>query len=157
MRFFYCCSGFFGPDAIRPFDSEHVENDLKAKKFKTKDLELAIRQALNPSLLTEIEEEEEEEEEEEITTKKGKKKVTIDKKKPITTPNGKLPTTTTTTTKKSVKISEATTTTTAAKRRSRKLAISDEDEKMVDEIAVGDNTDRKRRVSRNLFGQRESF
>ncbi|CEG64235.1 hypothetical protein RMATCC62417_01247 [Rhizopus microsporus] len=45
--------GFFGPDAIRPFHHEAVENDLKAKKFKTKDLELAVRQALNPSLLKE--------------------------------------------------------------------------------------------------------
>ncbi|KAI8379588.1 uncharacterized protein BYT42DRAFT_569307 [Radiomyces spectabilis] len=57
--------GFFGPDCIRPFDRATVERDLKAKKFKTKDLEIAVRQALDPSLLEELEEEEEEEEEEE--------------------------------------------------------------------------------------------
>jgi hypothetical protein len=42
-----------------------VERDLKAKKFKTKDLELAIRQALDPSLLEVDEEEEEDEEDDE--------------------------------------------------------------------------------------------
>ncbi|KAI8883392.1 Tudor/PWWP/MBT [Backusella circina FSU 941] len=55
--------GFFGPDCIRPFDRTAVERDLKAKKFKTKDLEHAIHQALDPSLLKAEEEEEEEEEE----------------------------------------------------------------------------------------------
>ncbi|ORZ23380.1 hypothetical protein BCR42DRAFT_343981 [Absidia repens] len=43
--------GFFGPDSIRPFDKANVEKDLKAKKFKTKDLELAVREALNPALM----------------------------------------------------------------------------------------------------------
>ncbi|KAJ2962940.1 hypothetical protein NQZ79_g2023 [Umbelopsis isabellina] len=57
--------GFFGADSIRPFDADAVERDLKAKKFKTKDLELAVRQALDPSLLDDEEEEEEEEEDEE--------------------------------------------------------------------------------------------
>lgn len=42
-----------------------MERDLKAKKFKTKDLELAIRQALDPSLLEVDEEEEEDEEDDE--------------------------------------------------------------------------------------------
>ncbi|KAG1035548.1 hypothetical protein G6F43_013208 [Rhizopus delemar] len=42
--------GFFGPECIRPFDKETVKNELKAKKYKSKDLELAIRQALDPSL-----------------------------------------------------------------------------------------------------------
>jgi hypothetical protein len=41
-----CISGFFGPDAIRPFDSVNVENDLAANKFKTKDLIFAVEQAL---------------------------------------------------------------------------------------------------------------
>ncbi|KAI8139349.1 hypothetical protein BJV82DRAFT_521818 [Fennellomyces sp. T-0311] len=53
--------GFFGPDAIRPFNSENVERDLKAKKFKTKDLENAVRQALDPSLLEKEEQEDEDE------------------------------------------------------------------------------------------------
>jgi hypothetical protein len=44
-------SGFFGPDCVRPFDRATVERDLKAKKFKTKDLEIAIHQALDPSIL----------------------------------------------------------------------------------------------------------
>lgn len=69
--------GFFGPDCVRPFDRATVERDLKAKKFKTKDLEIAIHQALDPSILkaeeeaeaaaaaAEEEEEEEEDEEEE--------------------------------------------------------------------------------------------
>ncbi|GAN08751.1 P-loop containing nucleoside triphosphate hydrolase protein [Mucor ambiguus] len=43
--------GFFGPDCIRPFDREAVERDLKDKKFKTKDLENAVHQALDPSIL----------------------------------------------------------------------------------------------------------
>jgi hypothetical protein len=57
-------SGFFGSDSIRPFDVDAVERDLKAKKFKTKDLELAVRQALDPSLLDEEEDDEDEEEDE---------------------------------------------------------------------------------------------
>lgn len=74
-------SGFFGPDAIRPFDPKDVENDLKEKKFKTKDLELAVRQALNPSLLTDLEEEDT------STKKKGKKKAETKKKDtPAATP-----------------------------------------------------------------------
>lgn len=42
-------SGFFGPDSIRPFDRDTVERDLKANKFKTKDLTTAIQQALDPT------------------------------------------------------------------------------------------------------------
>jgi hypothetical protein len=42
-------SGFFGSDSIRPFDHDAVERDLKANKFKTKDLTIAIQQALNPT------------------------------------------------------------------------------------------------------------
>lgn len=64
--------GFFGPDCIRPFDREVVERDLKDKKFKTKDLENAVHQALDPSILRAQEEaeaaaaaEEDEEDEEE--------------------------------------------------------------------------------------------
>ncbi|KAL7317215.1 hypothetical protein PS15m_003600 [Mucor circinelloides] len=64
--------GFFGPDCIRPFDREAVERDLRDKKFKTKDLENAVHQALDPSILRAQEEaeaaaaaaEEEEDEEE---------------------------------------------------------------------------------------------
>ncbi|KAI9289347.1 hypothetical protein BC943DRAFT_314136 [Umbelopsis sp. AD052] len=57
--------GFFGADSIRPFNADAVERDLKAKKFKTKDLELAVRQALDPSLLEVDEEDEEEEDDDE--------------------------------------------------------------------------------------------
>lgn len=121
-------SGFFGPDAIRPFDAKDVEIDLKAKKFKTKDLELAVRQALNPSLLTDLEQEEEE-----ISTKKVK-----GKKKAEPKPNG--------TTKKKD------TTTIATKRRSRNLQVNQEkEEEMVDETAVSENV--KKRVSCILFGK----
>lgn len=150
-------SGFFGPDAIRPFDPQEVENDLNAKKYKTKDLEMAIRQALNPSLLTELEEEEEGEEEEEqkeeseepVVEKKestaskklkGKKKPTPEpKKKVAATTNGKP----TTPAKKGKENA------TATKRRSRNLQkLEDEDEKMVDDTAVSENVDsRKKRVS----------
>ncbi|KAI9472477.1 MAG: hypothetical protein EXX96DRAFT_584265 [Benjaminiella poitrasii] len=101
--------GFFGPDAIRPFDSVSVENDLKAKKFKTKDLEMAVRQALDPELLAQIEreeaEDEEEEEEEEEEEKVGKNKAKNNTKK---TANGKR------------------------KSTSRKMAVGDEDEPIDD-------------------------
>ncbi|KAI7898563.1 uncharacterized protein BX663DRAFT_524602 [Cokeromyces recurvatus] len=95
--------GFFGPDAIRPFDSEIVENDLKAKKFKTKDLEMAVRQALNPALLEQIEREEAEaeaEEEEHTNKRKNNTKKTA--------ANGKRKSTT------------------------RKMAVEDEDESIED-------------------------
>ncbi|CAO0797974.1 unnamed protein product [Mucor circinelloides] len=137
--------GFFGPDAIRPFDNAMVENDLKAKKFKTKDLELAVRQALNPSLLTQLEEEnnededddeeEEEAEDDEEDIKKGKSRKTstaANKKKPVA--NGK------TSKKKATPVE----TTTAQKRKSRKLAMGDEED-AVGDTAVGDSVDRKRR------------
>lgn len=143
----YSCSGFFGPDAIRPFDNAMVENDLKAKKFKTKDLELAVRQALNPSLLTQLEEEnnedddddeeEEEAEDDEEDIKKGKSRKTstaANKKKPVA--NGK------TSKKKATPVE----TTTAQKKKSRKLAMGDEED-AVGDTAVGDSVDRKRRVS----------
>ncbi|KAK4515243.1 uncharacterized protein ATC70_002853 [Mucor velutinosus] len=142
--------GFFGPDAIRPFDSAMVENDLKAKKFKTKDLELAVRQALNPSLLTQLEEENNEDEEdedaededaedEEENEKKGKSKKTstaaANKKKPVA--NGK-------TAKKTA--NSVGTTTSAQKRKSRKLATGGGDEEdAVGDTAIGDSMDRKRR------------
>lgn len=80
-------SGFFGPDAIRPFNHDIVQSDLKAKKFKTKDLELAVRQALNPSLLKK--EEEEEEEEEVKPEKTTKKKIESKKKEKIEEPKTK--------------------------------------------------------------------
>ncbi|GAN02506.1 conserved hypothetical protein [Mucor ambiguus] len=141
--------GFFGPDAIRPFDNAMVENDLKAKKFKTKDLELAVRQALNPSLLTQLEEEnnedeeeeeeEEEDAEEEDNGKKAKSKKTstaaVNKKKPVA--NGKAAKKTPNT---------VGTTATAQKRKSRKLASGGGDEEdAVGDTAVGDSMDRKRR------------
>ncbi|ORE09497.1 Tudor/PWWP/MBT [Rhizopus microsporus var. microsporus] len=111
--------GFFGPDAIRPFHHETVENDLKAKKFKTKDLELAVRQALNPSLLKEAEEsdedgeeeEEEEEDEEEEEEPKGKRKAREPPKRKTNNSRG--------VTKK--------TTETQPKRRGRKAVVGDED------------------------------
>ncbi|CAO3654945.1 unnamed protein product [Mucor fragilis] len=126
-----------------------VENDLKAKKFKTKDLELAVRQALNPSLLTQLEEEddeeedqdEEEEEEEQVNGKKGKSKNTstaaANKKKPVA--NGKAA--------KKTANSVGTTTTAAQKRKSRKLATGGggDEEDAVGDTAVGDSMDRKRR------------
>lgn len=112
---------------------------------------MAIRQALNPSLLTELEEEEEEEEEEEKSEEpvekkentaakklKGKKKPTPEpKKKVAATTNGKP-----TPAKKGKENA------TATKRRSRNLQkLEDEDEKMVDDTAVSENVDRKKRVS----------
>ncbi|KAI8976551.1 hypothetical protein BDB01DRAFT_727734 [Pilobolus umbonatus] len=39
--------GFFGHDAIRSFDPVSVEKDMAAKKFKSKDLESAVIEALN--------------------------------------------------------------------------------------------------------------
>lgn len=118
----YVCSGFFGPDAIRPFDAKDVENDLKEKKFKTRDLELAVRQALNPALLTqEIAEEEEEEEEEDPPVEEKQKKKPVTKK---------------TTQKKKD------TPTVATKRRSRNLQL---DQDMEDETGALDNL--KKRVS----------
>ncbi|KAI8382252.1 hypothetical protein BD560DRAFT_386082 [Blakeslea trispora] len=133
--------GFFGPDAIRPFDNESVENDLKAKKFKTKDLELAVRQALNPSLLTQLEDEEKDEDEEdeegedEEDTKKtkGAKKDMPTKKKTSVPVNNKAKKTKQTESKLA----------TAAKRRSRKVTLGDEE--AVDETAVGESLERKRR------------
>ncbi|ORE11286.1 Tudor/PWWP/MBT [Rhizopus microsporus var. microsporus] len=47
--------GFFGPESVRPFDREEVERDLKAKKYRTKELIHAIQQALNPSSFEEKE------------------------------------------------------------------------------------------------------
>ncbi|GAA5806699.1 hypothetical protein MFLAVUS_000047 [Mucor flavus] len=89
--------GFFGPDCVRPFDRATVERDLKAKKFKTKDLETAIHQALDPSILKAEEEaeqeeeeeeeeepeEEEEEEEEEQEKPKRKERKKVEKKKKV--------------------------------------------------------------------------
>ncbi|KAI8641743.1 hypothetical protein BD408DRAFT_417594 [Parasitella parasitica] len=129
--------GFFGPDAIRPFDNEHVENDLKAKKFKTKDLEMAVRQALNPSVVAQMLEdkdgEDAEEDEEEVKKGKGKKASTpvANRKKPVA--NGKP-------TKRKVNTVESA----AQKRKSRKLALGDEED-AVGDTAVGDSLDRKRR------------
>ncbi|KAI9254854.1 hypothetical protein BY458DRAFT_520521 [Sporodiniella umbellata] len=40
--------GFFGPDSVRRFEKEQVDRDLKAKKYRTKGLERAIHQALDP-------------------------------------------------------------------------------------------------------------
>ncbi|CAO3606926.1 unnamed protein product [Cunninghamella echinulata] len=100
--------GFFGPDSIRPFNRANVEKDLKARKFKTKDLELAVREALDPSALEEEDDEREEENEEEEqnetplekkrkapTAKGGKKnsKATTNKKSTTTTTKATTPTT----------------------------------------------------------------
>lgn len=80
-------SGFFGPDSIRPFDRDTVERDLKANKFKTKDLTTAIQQALDP---TEFDKEvkqmrdaqRKEEGQERKETAKSKKKQSAAKKEP---------------------------------------------------------------------------
>ncbi|ORX58273.1 Tudor/PWWP/MBT [Hesseltinella vesiculosa] len=74
--------GFFGPDSIRPFDKKTVETDLKAKKFKNRDLEKAVREALDPNVVQDDDDDEreddgEDEEEEKVTPVrqgKGKKK-----------------------------------------------------------------------------------
>jgi hypothetical protein len=84
-------SGFFGPDCIRPFNRETVESDLKAKKFKTKDLENAIHQALDPAILKaeeeaeRREEEEAERREEEEAEEKRKKKAAAGRKRTAVT------------------------------------------------------------------------
>ncbi|GAB5587743.1 hypothetical protein Unana1_02643 [Umbelopsis nana] len=79
--------GFFGPDSIRPFDHEAVERDLKANKFKTKDLTVAIKQALDPiEFDKEVKEMKEaqrkEDEQERKETSKSKKKAPIKKESP---------------------------------------------------------------------------
>ncbi|KAG2221691.1 hypothetical protein INT45_002729 [Circinella minor] len=83
--------GFFGPESIRPFNKENVEHDLKTKKFKTKDLENAVRQALDPSLLEKLEQEEEEEEEESEEEQQPAKKT---KKTRVSRKNASEPTAT---------------------------------------------------------------
>lgn len=141
-----CDSGFFGPEMIRPFDPVAVERDMKAKKFKTRELENAVRQALDPSLLEEEEQEEdededEEEEEEEVITKKttrarsksstakstnaGKKKTTPKQSKSRS---------------KDEEDEQVESSPAKAKRRSRKLEESDKD--AIHETDVG----RKKRV-----------
>ncbi|KAG2205577.1 hypothetical protein INT47_005952 [Mucor saturninus] len=124
--------GFFGPDAIRPFDAKDVENDLREKKFKTKDLELAVRQALNPSLLTQEEEEEEREEEEEEVKEVRKKVVKTTKKATQKKKDTSLPPPPTLTT------------TTTTKRRSRNLHLED-----MDDTGALDNQ-KKRRKSMSI-------
>ncbi|KAI8889952.1 Tudor/PWWP/MBT [Backusella circina FSU 941] len=68
--------GFFGPDAIRPFNPVNVQDDLDAKKFRTRDLEIAIRQALNPTYLDEFPSEQEKYEEERVLKQRGRKRKT---------------------------------------------------------------------------------
>ncbi|KAI8059844.1 hypothetical protein BC940DRAFT_350939 [Gongronella butleri] len=72
--------GFFGPDSIRPFNKDAVERDLKAKKFKTKDLEMAVREALDPNMEDDVDDEEQDEDDDAAPgpsrQKKGKKKKT---------------------------------------------------------------------------------
>lgn len=107
LTFFLMISGFFGPDSIRPFNKINVEKDLKAKKFKTKDLEMAVREALDPSMMEQDEEDEGEEDDndndeeppEEKTpqakkkankataTGKGSKKATVGRTSKATTPS----------------------------------------------------------------------
>ncbi|KAI7887106.1 hypothetical protein K492DRAFT_31609 [Lichtheimia hyalospora FSU 10163] len=142
--------GFFGPEMIRPFDPVVVERDMKAKKFKTRELENAVRQALDPSLLEEEEqedddeedEEEEEEEEEIITTKKtrGRSKAASTKSanagKKKTTPKRSK------SRSKEEEEEEVESNPVKAKRRSRKLEETDKDV-----IHEADSGRKKRRKS----------
>lgn len=145
------CSGFFGADSIRPFNADMVERDLKAKKFKTKDLELAVRQALDPSLLDADEEDEDEEEEEEeeaeepvkkTVTRGGKKGMAETIKKVVKTNGSKAGQKMDVDEDEEVtKVDKATT----AKRRSR--IIEDEDE---NEVSEGHNHDRPAKMVRSV-------
>ena len=143
-----------------------MEHDLKTKKFKTKDLENAVRQALDPSLLEKLEQEEEEEEEESEEEQQPAKKT---KKARVSRKNASEPTATNKkkatgnigrrgkkaatkeTSSSSSSSKEATATATEeeedesessakVKRRSRKLDDTDKE--------VNNETDRKKRVSR---------
>ncbi|KAF7725572.1 hypothetical protein EC973_009527 [Apophysomyces ossiformis] len=144
--------GFFGPDAIRPFDRVNVERDLKAKKFKSKDLELAVRQALEPSSLDEDMEEEEEEsgeEEDGVGRSRKSKAKTGRRKQPAETPkrkksvtsNGRRKQKAATEDEEEEEDEEAEPTPVKSKRRSRKP----DEEKTVDENTNDNNRDRKKR------------
>ncbi|CAO3638997.1 unnamed protein product [Cunninghamella blakesleeana] len=81
--------GFFGPDSIRPFNRANVEKDLKARKFKTKDLELAVREALDPSALEEEERDGEDDDDEEEEEGKQSEAPPEKKRKTTATKGGK--------------------------------------------------------------------
>ncbi|KAG0173529.1 hypothetical protein DFQ28_008199 [Apophysomyces sp. BC1034] len=145
--------GFFGPDAIRPFDRVNVERDLKAKKFKSKDLELAVRQALDPSSLDEdVDEEEDEsgEEEEEVGRSRKAKAKTGRRKQATEAPKRKKAAASNGRRKPKVAVEEeeeeedTESTPVKSKRRSRKL----DEEKTVDENTNDNTRDRKKRVRR---------
>lgn len=139
---------------IRPFDPVAVERDMKAKKFKTRELENAVRQALDPSLLEEEEqedeeeeEEDEEEEEEEVVTTTTKKTTRGRSKASSTAKNASAAAKKKTAPKRSKSRSkdeeeeEVESSPAKAKRRSRKLEESDKD--AIHETDTG----RKKRVS----------
>lgn len=148
---FSASSGFFGPDAIRPFIRELVEKDLKAKKFKTKELEKAVRQALNPEEADEDEESEEEEEaseEEPEPRKPARSRATrrrgsaaSDIKKKTAPSGGRRSKPTTNGNEEQSEESEDTQQASKIKRRSRKL---DDEDKESEETH---DTNRKRRVN----------
>lgn len=150
---FSASSGFFGPDAIRPFIRELVEKDLKAKKFKTKELEKAVRQALNPEEADEDEESEEEEEaseEEPEPRKPARSRATrrrgsaaSDIKKKTAPSGGRRSKPTTNGNEEQSEESEDTQQASKIKRRSRKL---DDEDKESEETH---DTNRKRRVNIN--------
>lgn len=140
---------------IRPFDPVAVERDMKAKKFKTRELENAVRQALDPSLLEEEEQEDEEEEEEDeeeeeeevVTTKKttrGRSKASSTAKNASAAKKKTAPKRSKSRSKDEEE-EEVESSPAKAKRRSRKLEESDKD--AIHETDTG----RKKRVSWGWF------
>ncbi|SAM01734.1 hypothetical protein [Absidia glauca] len=128
--------GFFGPDSIRPFDKVNVEKDLKAKKFKTKDLEMAVREALDPRLMDQDAEDEGEEDDNDDDEELPEEKAPQPKKKA----------------NKAAATGKGTSTTSSSPKKS-KVAKSEED---ADTLSVNNKRiaddeemlDKKKRVSR---------
>ncbi|KAI8339432.1 hypothetical protein BC941DRAFT_420470 [Chlamydoabsidia padenii] len=121
--------GFFGPDSIRPFNKVNVEKDLKAKKFKTKDLEMAVREALDPSLM----EQDEEEEGEEDDGNEEQEKAPQEKKKTKVTTTGKSG-------KKAGRTSKATS---LGSSSSTKKSKAEKGEQDVDTLSVNNNNNKR--------------
>ncbi|CAO3591390.1 unnamed protein product [Absidia cylindrospora] len=134
--------GFFGPDSIRPFNKVNVEKDLKAKKFKTKDLEMAVREALDPTLIEDREEEDEEEEDE--GEEEEQEKAPQGKKKPKATGTATTGTTGKGGKKATSKTASASTKKTKAAAAATTKASSEED---ADTQSVNSNNSNKRGVS----------
>ncbi|CAO3591238.1 unnamed protein product [Absidia cylindrospora] len=127
--------GFFGPDSIRPFDKVNVEKDLKAKKFKNKDLELAVREALNPALM-----EEEKDNQDDDHDKDDEQEEIPQRKKKSTRKDGKKATTSRTTSSETALGSSPS----SAKKSRASRASSDED---MDTQSIKHNNDNKRSIS----------